>query len=58
MGKYVVMCNIDLPDNDNSTEYYSGIEHDTFEDAHAEWEKAIADKEQFGFINYAYIEEV
>lgn len=55
MNKWVVMCVVNLPDNDNSTEYYSGIEHDTFEDAHAELLKANAEKETNGFIDYAYI---
>lgn len=55
MDRYVVMCVVNLPDNDNSTEYYSGIEHYTFNDAHKELLKALKDKEQFGFIDYAYI---
>lgn len=58
MNKYLVKCNIDTQDGDSDTVDYTGNLFDNFEDAQKEFEKAIDEANQFGFINYAYITEV
>lgn len=58
MNKYIVKCNIDTQDGDNDTVDYTGNLFDNFEDAQKEFEKAIDEANQFGFINYVYITEV
>ena len=58
ISKCKVKCNITLSDGDTDTVDYTGNEYINFEDAQEEFEKAVDEANQFGFINYAYITEV
>lgn len=58
ISRYKVKCNITLSDGDTDTVDYTGNEYINFEDAQEEFEKAVEEANQFGFINYAYITEV
>ena len=53
--KYMIKCSVG---EEGYHEDYSGIEHTDYDEALKELNKANADNEQFGFINYAYIKEI
>ena len=59
---FIVMCSIDTsdvsPDEPSEIVEYTGTRFKSYYAAVEELKKAQAESEQFGFINYAYIEEV